>query len=128
MPRSGRAPLPAPDPLQGAVPPGSPLERRLVSVLAAAGIPEPVRQFPVYDEDGLIGRLDFAWPGVKVGLEADGYDPHSSRRSFRHDRRRHARVTRIGWRLLHATWEDQKQFGALRRRCAVTGLGGAGPR
>ena len=101
------------DPLQGTVPPGSPLERRLVSVLAGAGIPEPVRQYPVYDEEGLIGRLDFAWPHVKVGLEADGYDPHSSRRSFHHDRQRHNRVTRTGWRLLHATWEDQKDFGSL---------------
>lgn len=89
------------------------MERRLVSVLAGAGIPEPVRQYPVYDEEGLIGRLDFAWPHVKVGLEADGYDPHSSRRSFHHDRQRHNRVTRTGWRLLHATWEEQKDFGSL---------------
>jgi hypothetical protein len=89
------------------------LERRLVSVLAGAGIPEPVRQYPVYDEEGLIGRLDFAWPHVVVGLEADGYDPHFSRRSSHHDRQRHNRVTRTGWRLLHATWADQKDFGSL---------------
>jgi hypothetical protein len=101
------------DPLQGTIPPGSPLERRLVSVLDAAGIPEPVRQYPVYDEQGLIGRLDFAWPDVKVALEADGYDPHSSRRGFRHDRQRNNRVTRVGWRLLHATWEHQTQFAPL---------------
>jgi hypothetical protein len=101
------------DPLQGTVAPGSPLERRLLSVLAATGIPEPVRQYPIYDEDGLIGRVDFAWPDVKVGLEADGYNPHTSRRSFRHDRERRNRATRVGWRLLHATWDDHKRFSTL---------------
>jgi hypothetical protein len=103
------------DPLQGALAPGSPLERRLISVLAAAGIPEPIRQHPVYDEEGLVGRVDFAWPHFKVGLEADGYDAHSSRRTFKHDRARGNRMTRVGWQLLHATWDDVAAPEALLR-------------
>jgi hypothetical protein len=97
------------DPLLESATPGSPFERRLLAVLVRSGIPPPVLQHPVFDDKGLIGRIDFAWRALKLGLEADGFDPHSSRKSFKHDRRRRNRLTGLGWRLVHATWDDQRR-------------------
>jgi very-short-patch-repair endonuclease len=82
--------------------------------------PRPVRQFDVR-----VGtrkyRLDFAWPALKVAVEADGYATHGSRRSFVADRRRLADLVSAGWTVLPVTWEAciQDPDGFLRRIGAV---------
>jgi hypothetical protein len=103
------------DPLQEKAVPGSPLERRFDSLLRGASIPTPHRQFAVYDDQGMIGRIDFAWPDLKLGLEVDGYEPHSTRLSFSHDRIRRNRLTRLGWRLLHGTAADARSPDGIMR-------------
>jgi very-short-patch-repair endonuclease len=61
----------------------SPGEARLVRWLVAAGLPRPVQQHSV---DGF--RVDLAYPELGVFIEYDGFDPHSTRTRFDHDRRR----------------------------------------
>ena len=61
----------------------SPGEARLVRWLVGAGLPPPVQQLAV---DGY--RVDLAYPDEGVFIEYDGFDPHSTRSRFDHDRRR----------------------------------------
>ncbi|MBG0563224.1 hypothetical protein [Actinoplanes aureus] len=57
------------------------MESRLRLLLVDAGVPPPVPQFEVRDEDGrLIGRVDLAWPARRVAHEYEG-DHHRSRPS-----------------------------------------------
>jgi hypothetical protein len=93
------------DPDLGLPPPASVLERRIVSRIWGR-VPDPVRQFTVFDEEGEVGVLDFAWPDRLVGVEGDSWKHHSKRGDWEHDRRRRNRLTRLGWRILHATWRD----------------------
>jgi predicted transcriptional regulator of viral defense system len=53
-----------------------------------------------------VGRLDFAWPELRVALECDGYEWHADRPQFQNDRRRWSTLTRMGWLTGVVTWFD----------------------
>jgi hypothetical protein len=97
-------------------PSGSPLERKMRSVIKRyPGIPEPQTHYLLFDVDGLIGELDFAWPDIRLGLETDGFDPHMTRESFHTDRVKMNRAAAIGWTVLRGTWEDATNPSSLMR-------------
>ena len=77
-------------------------EAKLVRIFAAAGIPPPEVNLPVR-----VGRrmrvLDLAWRDRKVGVEFDGFVPHSSRRAFDDDRARQNDLVADGWRIFRLT-------------------------
>lgn len=98
---------------RGAVP-QSVLESRLLRAMRDAGIPEPVRQYPVRDRGRLVAVVDFAFPDIRLAVEADGYRWHSSRARWEHDRERASNLTALGWGIVHVTWEQ-----LLRRPHAV---------
>ena len=50
--------------------------------------------------------MDFAYPELLVGIEADSYRHHSSRTDWARDRTRNNLLVAIGWRILPVTWED----------------------
>lgn len=50
----------------------SALEVEAARLIAAAGLPTPVRQYPLGEEIGRRWRMDFAWPAQRVALEVDG--------------------------------------------------------
>ena len=50
--------------------------------------------------------MDFAWPDVRLGLEADSYRHHASRRDWARDHTRNNLLTALGWRVLPVTWQD----------------------
>ena len=87
------------------------LEVRVWGVLRRAGL-RPVRQYTVR-YDGRTYRLDFAWPALKVGIEADGYATHGGS-GFERDRSRVADLAGYGWRIVPVTWrgitEDPARF------------------
>jgi very-short-patch-repair endonuclease len=93
--------------------------------LAAAGFPAPRRQHPVRDEDGFfVGRLDFAWPDVHLGLEVDGVRWHSNARSFAAESERINRFAALGLMVLQATPTElevapEAVLTALRRHLAL---------
>jgi hypothetical protein len=101
------------------LPPASVFERTLMPQLARMNVPQPVRQYAAYDGEGFIGSIDFAWPQVKLGLEADSWEHHSKRGDWLHDRRRRNRMTSVGWHILHGTWDDTKHPETL-ARCIAT--------
>jgi hypothetical protein len=83
----------------------SPQETRLRVLIGRAGLPAPVAQFRVRDADGVVARVDFAYPEVKVAIEYDGMW-HGERTAFLDDRRRLNRLVAAGWVVVHVTAED----------------------
>jgi very-short-patch-repair endonuclease len=65
-------------------------------VLVRAGLPSPVAQFRVFDEEGFVARVDFAYPELRIAIEYDGLG-HGERRAFLSDRRRLNRLVAAGW-------------------------------
>ena len=48
-------------------------EMRTVFMLYRGGVPAPMPQYEIRDENGaVVARLDFAWPELGVWLEFDG--------------------------------------------------------
>jgi G:T-mismatch repair DNA endonuclease (very short patch repair protein) len=95
---------------------GSPQETRLRLLMARAGLPAPVAQFRVFDDEGLVGRVDFAYPSHRIVIEYDGLW-HAEPGQFAKDRRRLNRLTAAGWRVVFVTaadlWHPQRLVARL---------------
>ncbi len=89
--------------------PQSVLETRFARLLRRSRLPEAVRQHPVRHGGRLIGIVDFAYPDIKLAVEADGYRWHSGRSGWEHDRARRNELTLLGWLVIHVTAADLKQ-------------------
>lgn len=86
----------------------SALEDRVRELLAAAGLPKPVKQRPVYVGRRL-RRLDFHFPGTPVVIEADGYAWHATVDAFERDRQRRNELTLRGLQTLQWTWSALRE-------------------
>ncbi|HEV3497359.1 MAG TPA: DUF559 domain-containing protein, partial [Actinomycetes bacterium] len=84
----------------------SQFERRLFALLRTAGVPLPVPQFEVLLPDGGSAFLDFAWPELRLGVEANSYRHHARRLDWSRDHTRNNLLTAVGWRILPVTWDD----------------------
>lgn len=88
------------------VPPESGLEEYLYKLVASArDLPEPVRQFGIWDGTRW-RRFDLAWPDARLAVEVDGWETHGTADAFQDDRTRDANMLRQGWRTLRFTWKD----------------------
>ncbi|MCM3924152.1 hypothetical protein ND748_21095 [Frankia sp. AiPs1] len=99
----------------------SPLETRVRLLLGDAGLPPDELQWLVRDPStGLpVARLDFAWPSLRVALEADGAGPHGEPEALHRDRTRQNTLVRLGWDVLRCTWRDATR-GAPARGLVTT--------
>jgi very-short-patch-repair endonuclease len=86
--------------------PESVLELRLIRLLRRAGLPEPVSQFNIRKDGAVLARVDLAYPGIRLAIEADGYRYHAGPGAWKRDLARRNAVTSLGWRVIHVTWED----------------------
>jgi len=86
--------------------PDSLLEPRMANVLRAHGLPRPTFQHRVCDGGRLIGKVDFAYPDLRIALEVDGFGSHSSPRALQADLERQNRLVASGWTVLRFTWAD----------------------
>jgi very-short-patch-repair endonuclease len=77
------------------------LEDALLRLLRKAGLPEPV---PQYEVAGV--RLDFAYPTLKLGVEADSRIWHGARADVQRNSDKANLLLMHGWRVLHFTWFD----------------------
>jgi very-short-patch-repair endonuclease len=105
------------------IPPASELEREFFTILAAAGLPKPVRQLDVGDEQDWIGRVDLAYPESKVIVEIDSDRHHTSKLDRQADAERDRRLIAAGWCVVRVTEEDlrrgaPKALAQLRQRLA----------
>ena len=89
-----------------APPPESVFETRLLRVLRRARLPDPVPQYRVRSGGRTVAVVDFAYPDVKLAIEADSFRWHSDRADWERDRARRNALTLLGWRIIHVTWPD----------------------
>jgi very-short-patch-repair endonuclease len=83
------------------------LEDTLLQVLRRGGLPAPVRQ---HDVGGV--RLDFAYPRVRLGIEADSRIWHGGRLDVQRNSRKANLLLAHGWRVLHFTSADLRMGAA----------------
>jgi very-short-patch-repair endonuclease len=94
----------------------SPQETRLRLLLHRSLLPTPVAQHRVVHAGRFVARLDFAWPGRRVGLEYEGAW-HTTRIAA--DRRRIEALQAAGWRVLFVTAADLHSPAGLLARIAA---------
>jgi hypothetical protein len=93
----------------------SPQETRVRLVLRRGGLPTPVAQYRVFDRDGFVARVDFAYPELRLAIEYDGAW-HGGPGQLASDRRRLNRLTAAGWRVVFVTAQDLHDPEALVQR------------
>lgn len=72
-----------------------------------AGLPLPEVQWEVRNALGVvIYRLDLAYPEIKLAIEYDGAEFHTSVADRAHDERRRAHLRRLGWTIIVLTTAD----------------------
>jgi very-short-patch-repair endonuclease len=86
-------------------PMGSEFEACLFRGLRDAGLPLPVPQYRVLMDDGSEVFLDFAYPEVKLAIEADSYIWHASLADWQRDRARNNELITLGWSILPLTYD-----------------------
>ncbi|MEU4621598.1 DUF559 domain-containing protein [Actinoplanes sp. NPDC023801] len=95
----------------------SPMETILRLLLVDAGLPAAEPQFEVRDAYGcLIGRVDLAWPSVRLAVEYEG-DHHREQEQFRRDIARVNALRRVGWAVIRLSADD-----VLRRAASTVAL------
>ena len=87
----------------------SDLEVECLQDLRRGGAPPPVRQHWIGEGSRRVGRIDLAYPHVRLGIEVDGYEWHGGFGRFHADRARYNAVTALGWRLLLYTKKTDKR-------------------
>lgn len=89
---------------RGGVATESALELRLWRRLRRTpDLPQPLLQYRVRDERGVILRVDFAWPGHRVAVHVDGFRWHTGREAFDRDASQRNRLAAAGWEELVVT-------------------------
>jgi hypothetical protein len=113
-------------PYTGGAEPRSEKEAHVLRVLHGWGLPAPVTQYVIRDENGrFLAKVDFAWPAWRFGLEYLGDEPHSPRAWARDDRRL-ARIEAIAWRIEESDRFDLRP-SATRLRAPLTTVLGQAP-
>lgn len=87
----------------------SPMESRMRLSVVDAGFPEPEVNVDVADPEGrFLGRVDLAWPELRIALEYDG-DHHRGQEQYRRDQRRANGFSVNQWIVIHATAMDAER-------------------
>jgi len=68
----------------------------------AAGLPRPVQQHKLR-VNGRTIRIDLAYPELRIAIEYDGWEYHSTRGAFDRDRARANELELLGWTVLRFT-------------------------
>lgn len=105
--------------------PASEFEREFFAILDAAGLPSPVRQLDVGDDDDWIGRVDLAYPQFKIIVEVDSDRHHTSKLDREADAARDRRLRAAGWVVVRVT-EDDLRHGAPKALAELRRLLGGG--
>lgn len=84
--------------------PDSLLEPRMARLLANSGLPAGVFQHPVVI-NGRRYRIDFAWPGLMVAVEVDGWKHRATPEAMRRLIERQNALVLAGWLVLRFDWD-----------------------
>jgi very-short-patch-repair endonuclease len=80
------------------------LESRMARLFRRHQLPVPRAEVVWGDQRQY--RLDFAYPGLRLVVEVDGYAWHASPEQFARDHRRRNELTTAGWTVLVYGWRD----------------------
>ena len=99
-------------------------ERKLVALLRAAKLPEPVFNALVEHQE-----VDALWQRQRVVLEFDSYGFHATRAAFERDRRKTADLTRARYLVLRTTWNEltRHSHALIARIAEALALSGGAP-
>jgi very-short-patch-repair endonuclease len=82
--------------------------------LGSRQLPPLVRQYEVRDLEGrLAGRVDVAFPPIKLAVEAHSRQHHFGRTAELMDERRDLRLAALGWEVLYVGWQDTRSPAEL---------------
>lgn len=84
----------------------SELEKRFTALTRRFGLPAFSLQHEVWESGRFVARIDAAYPELKLAVEVDGFEHHSSPDAFQRDRTRQNRLVALGWTVLRFTWND----------------------
>ena len=84
----------------------SKLERQLFELIANAGLPRPISQYPFPGRLFTNGCVDAAYADAKLIVEADGRTWHTRIADLKRDHARDADAARHGWLTLRLLYED----------------------
>jgi hypothetical protein len=92
-------------------------EIRMLKLVRAAGLPEPICNKALHAPDHGECRPDFYWPAYGLIVETDGWAAHRTLAAFRSDRAKDAALTAAGYKVLRFTWDvdDATILRRLRR-------------
>lgn len=83
----------------------SDFESNALDLVRSIGLPEPVLQHEVRDDD-FAAFLDMAWPPIMLGLECDSLAHHFGKADHEWEHRRRRRLQRLGWAIIEVTYDD----------------------
>jgi very-short-patch-repair endonuclease len=84
----------------------SELEVRFLQLRKRHQLTELTLQYEVWEMGRCIARVDGAVPKLKLAIEIDGFEHHSSPEAFQRDRSRQNELVALGWTVLRFTWSD----------------------
>lgn len=87
----------------------SELEMYGLRMLREWGFPEPELQYALPWRSARQGRVDFAYPSIRLIIEFDGRRWHSTLDAFDEDRLRDNHAQLAGWRVLRITYRMMKE-------------------
>lgn len=94
-------------------------ERRLRTLLAAGGLPSPVRNTPIHGRE-----RDLAWPFARIVIEFDGRGSHLTPKQWEDDRDRDGGLQARGWQTFRVTWTmlTARPYEVVARAAAILAL------
>jgi predicted transcriptional regulator of viral defense system len=98
-------------------------EIRLLKLVRAAALPEPLVNLPFDAPDYGQCRPDFHWPSHRLIVETDGWRTHRTRAAFESDRAKDAALTAAGYRAVRFTWRTPDAVILKRLRALLTRAG-----
>ena len=102
---------------------GPKLERRFEEILERAGEAPFERQVDLGDDEGWIGRVDFADRRLKVIVEVQGQTFHTSLSDRRRDAERFRRLRAAGWIVVEVAEDEIFRKPEARSRAGALGPG-----
>jgi len=84
----------------------SELEVRFLRLRKRYELAELMLQYEVWEMGRCVARVDGAVPRLKLAIEIDGFEHHSTPEAFQLDRTRQNELVALGWTVLRFTWGD----------------------
>jgi very-short-patch-repair endonuclease len=84
----------------------SELEKRFTQLRRRFQLPSFSLQHEVWAAGRFVARVDAALPELKLAIEVDGFEFHSTIDAFQRDRTRQNALVALGWTVLRFTWHD----------------------